>query len=108
MHAPYLVSFQVDMNNGEVEMLAHKLRIGDLAMYGSCQVRINSSKLRGIAAPHYNVSCTDYNHEHRKEWGTLTSYELLRPIVKATCPECERTNISEALKCRDCDPEVGA
>jgi hypothetical protein len=58
--------------------------IGDLAMYGSCQVRINSSKLRGIAAPHYRFSCTDYSHEHPNEWGTLTSYQLLRPIAKAT------------------------
>jgi len=63
--------------------MTQKLQIGDLAMYGSCKVRINSAQLRGIAAPHYRLSCTDYSHEHHTGWGNLTSYELLRPIDKA-------------------------
>ena len=42
--------------------MTHTLQIGDLAMYGSCKVQINSAKLRGIAAPHYRFSCTDYSH----------------------------------------------
>ena len=63
--------------------MTQTLQIGDLAMYGSCKVRINSAKLRGIAAPHYRFSCTDYSHEHHTGWGDLTSYELLRPITKA-------------------------
>ena len=68
----------------EVTKSMQSLQPGQLAMYGSCKVRINSSKLRGIAAPHYRFSCTDYSHEHPNEWGTLTSYQLLRPIAKAT------------------------
>ena len=37
----------------------------------------------------------------------ITEYEeLVIAIDEATCPECERTNISEAQRCRDCDPEV--
>ena len=63
--------------------MTQNLQIGDLAMYGSCKVRINSAQLRGIAAPHYRLSCTDYSHEHHTGWGNLTSYELLRPIDKA-------------------------
>ena len=63
--------------------MTHTLQIGDLAMYGSCKVRINSVNLRGIAAPHYRLSCTDYSHDHSAVWGTLTSYSLLRSIAKA-------------------------
>ena len=59
------------------------LMMGDEAMYGSCKVRINSTTLRGIAAPHYRFSCTDYSHEHSAGWGGLTSHELLRPMAKA-------------------------
>jgi len=76
---------------------------GQLAMYGSCQVRINSAKLRGIAAPLYRFSCTDYSHEHPTEWGTLTSYELLRPIP-IVCPECEHHLEEESNRCHNCYP----
>jgi hypothetical protein len=82
--------------------------IGQLAMYGPCTVRINSSNRRGIAAPHYRFSCTDSSHEHPREWGTLTSYELLRPIKEewratgTSCPECERALAVEATRCRHC------
>ena len=56
------------------------LNIGDPAMYYSCNVRVASSKLRGIAAPHYSFTCTNNSHEHSPPWGGLTSYQLLRPV----------------------------
>ena len=83
--------------------MAHRLMIGDLAMYGSCKVRINSAKLRGIAAPHYRFSCTDYSHEPHTGWGDLTSYELLRPIARTTAPHSDLPTIdlSHDLGTRD-------
>ena len=73
------------------------MEIGDFAMYGSCKVRISSVKLRGIGAPYYRFFCVeDADHDHRtartfgaspasitasSEWGDLTSYRLLRPVI---------------------------
>ena len=72
--------------------------IGDLAIYGTCTVRISSVTGRGIAAPFYRFSCVDYGHEHPKGWGDLTSHRLLadvpppdwinhRPVVCDTCKD---------------------
>ena len=66
------------------EMLA----IGDLAIYGTCTVRISSVTGRGIAAPYYRFSCVDYGHEHPKGWGDLTSHRLL--AYEKTCSLCNR------------------
>jgi hypothetical protein len=89
--------------------MTQKLQIGDLAMYGSCKVRINSAQLRGIAAPHYRLSCTDYSHEHHTGWGNLTSYELLRPIAKATGPhtDLDTIDLSHDLGLRDLTSPFG-
>ena len=79
---------------------------GQLAKYGSCQVRISSVNMRGIAAPYYRFSCIDYGHEHPKEWGTLTSHSLLSPVreEKYQCSECEREIPDELqIKCYDCE-----
>ena len=54
--------------------------IGDLALYGTCTVKISSVTGRGIAAPFYRFSCGDYGHEHPKGWGDLTSHRLLADV----------------------------
>ena len=54
--------------------------IGDLALYGTCTVKISSVTGRGIAAPFYRFSCVDYGHEHPKGWGDLTSHRLLADV----------------------------
>ena len=52
--------------------------IGDVAMYGSCKVRISSVRLRGTADPYYRFSCVEReDHDHPEEWGDLASHRLI-------------------------------
>ena len=108
MHAPYLVPFQVDMNNGEVEMLAQ------------CESCAATDPHTSVAATTHSLN-TDWSgyqlcDECAAHYDSVPSLGLGQEGMeepdegcKATCPECERTNLNEAgTKCRDCSPEVGA
>jgi len=56
------------------------LKIGDIAVFRGCDVKILSVNTNGLSSPHYRFCCLENDHEHAWDYGDATSYRLLSPI----------------------------
>ena len=84
---------------------AKQIHTGDIVLYKNRRARVNSVRIKGIAAPYFRLS--DHETGHGIEDGQLISYRLCGIQNAPDCPMCNDTrfvpgDLGEA-RCPECN-----